>query len=153
MCLGVEYYENGERVVVLFGRANARLPVRTRNGRVVMVKWGTRTADLGVEDESGPGHIKTWPGGAWAWLGDVRAGKWDKLTPKPVKIIATRFMVLDEQQVQRWFPLPRRCHLQGLLADAGRERRVYVVTVPAPPTYRFWPRIVGAAPPGSLPGS
>lgn len=37
--------------------------------------------------------------------------------------------------------------LPGLVAEIGHERRVYVVTIPAPDEYRHisdrWPRVVG----------
>jgi hypothetical protein len=109
-----------------------------------MVLWGARSGIPGVEDDTGPGHIKTWPDGGWATLDDVRAGKWNRFNPKPVKIAVNRFVVIDEHHQPRWTYLTRGQYLQGLLAQAGSERRVYVVTVHSPERLpgAVWPRIV-----------
>lgn len=144
MCIGVEYFENEEPRRVYVTQSGAQLPVRLRSGRIVMVTWGARAGIPGVEDDTGPGHIKTWPDGGWAALDDVRAGKWSRFDPKPVKIAVNRFVVFDEHQQPRWTYLTRGQYLQGLLAHAGSERRVYVVTVHSPERLpgAVWPRIV-----------
>lgn len=144
MCVGVEFFQNDEPQRVYVTHAHARLPVRLRGGRVVMMLWGARANVPGVEDDTGPGHMKTWPEGGWAPLDDVRAGKWGRFDPKPVKIAVNRFVVIGNDHVSRWTYLRRGQYLQGLVAQAGNERRVYVVTVHPPEGVpgAVWPRVV-----------
>ena len=144
MCVGVEYFVDGEPVTIYVTQRDARLPVRLRGGRIKLVTWGAREGVPGVEDDTGPGHIKTWPSGGWAPLDDVRADKWRRYDPKPVKIAINRFVVVDKWHVPRWTYLTHGQYLQGLLAEAGRERRVYVVTVHSPERLPgvIWPRII-----------
>jgi hypothetical protein len=147
MCWGVEYFRDSELVTVYFEQKNPLLPVRLRGGRVVFVKWGARRAGIGVEDDTGPGHIATWQDGAWAPRELINTYAWQRYDPKPVKIAVARFVVVDEQHLPRWFVLERGQYLQGLLAKAGGERRVYVVTVPPPKELAgaVWPRILNTS--------
>ena len=144
MCIGVEYFRDGEPVRVYVTQGGAQVPVRLRNGRIVTVKWGARAGVPGVEDDTGAGHIRTWPEGGWAPLDDVHAEKWHKFDPKPVKITVNRFVVVDEHQLPRWTFLKKGQYLQGLLAHARGDRRVYVVTVHTPEGLPgvAWPRII-----------
>ncbi len=146
MCIGVEYFKDGEPVRVYVTQGGAQLPIRLRGGRVVMVKWGARSAIPGVEDDTGPGHIRTWPNGGWAALDDIRSDAWKRYDPKPVKVVINRFVVVDRHHLPRWTYLKRGQYLQGLLAHAGHERRVYVVTTHPPERLPgvVWPRVISA---------
>ena len=108
------------------------------------MKWGARRAGIGVEDDTGPGHIATRQEGGWVQREAIGTYVWQRYDPKPVKIAAARFVVVDEHHLPRWFALERGQYLQGLLAKAGGERRVYVVTVPVPERAgcSVWPRVV-----------
>jgi hypothetical protein len=61
--------------------------------------------------------------------------------------MASRF-VLNHAQLgpPRFFALGRGEYIQGLLAQAALQRRVYVVTVPPPPEHADqldeWPRVI-----------
>ena len=106
--------------------------------------------------DNAPGWGAKFPQTGWAPLEDVRAQKWARVEPRPVKIIASRFMITDKWSVERWFDLRPRQFIQGLLATLGADKRVYVVTVPVPGRYgddvaerTVWPRIVTAR--GSAP--
>jgi hypothetical protein len=144
MCIGVEYFRDGESVRVYVTQRNPLIPIRLKSGRVTFLKWGARGACQGVEGDTGPGHIQTWPEGGWAALDEIRAGRWSKLDPKPAKIAVAGFAIVDEHHVRRWTQLRRGQYLQGLVAQAGRERRVYVVTIQSPGSLpgTLWPRII-----------
>ncbi len=47
-----------------------------------------------------PGHMRTWPDGGWTTPDEMRAEKWRRFDPKPVKIVISRFMVIGEVEVQ-----------------------------------------------------
>ena len=106
--------------------------------------WGARRVGIGVEDDTGPGHIAIWQEGGWVPLETIGEYAWQRYDPKPVKIAVARFVVVDQYTNPRWFALERGQYLQGLLATAGGERRVYLVTVPPPENLgrSVWPRIV-----------
>lgn len=139
MCGGVEYQDGARTARVFFPQPEARLPVRRRDGGVAWLPWGRR------EDEA-----VALPGGGWARLESIQAGKWDRYRPRPVLIPVIRFMEKDRDGRSHWFDVPERCMVQGLLATGGGERRVYVVTVDAPedlsPLHDRWPRLVEKIP-------
>jgi hypothetical protein len=76
----------------------------------------------------------------------VLSGAWERFEPRPVRVVASRFMLADAQLGPIFFSLRRGEFIQGLLAQTGAQRRLYIVTVDAPPEqrerWREWPRIV-----------
>lgn len=148
MCVGVEFFEDDQRRQVYVGQPGAQLPVKRRDGGVVMIRWDTATAQTYVDDNNTPGRLQKFPQGGWARLESIKADEWARYNPRPVKIAVARFVQVDSMQVPHWIELRRGQYLQGLVAEIGYDHRVYVVTVPAPDEYRHisdrWPRVVGA---------
>lgn len=118
MCSGIEH----EDQLHLWKDPDVRLPVLCRDGSVEWLLWGQRH---GV-----PGDFVQGP---CARLESVREGRWNRYAPRPVKIPLTRFMERDQRNRPCWVAVaPDQC-LQGLIAHHGDDRRIYVVTVDAPP--------------------
>jgi hypothetical protein len=135
MCGGVECKDGGRVLRVYFPSPKAALPVRLKSGDTLWLPWGRR------EGES-PGL----PRGGWARIESIRNGRWEKYQPRSVVIPALRFMEKDRRQVSHWFDIPEGRMIQGLVANAGAESRVYVVTTGVPSEYPDfhdrWPRLV-----------
>ena len=147
MCAGIEYLRDGERVVRLFrlaGRGVARPPTRWRD---LVLSLG-RAPSLLLRRRQSNGHAKRFPEEHCARLEDIHANKWASYEPRPVRILASRFIQLDPMIGPVYFPLKRGEFIQGLLASISDNHRVYVVTVPAPAQYADrwpeWPRIISA---------
>jgi hypothetical protein len=152
MCDAVEYFLGGERKTSYFSTPNAELPVVHRGGAISFYRWGALGAAYIARDNIAGWGAK-FPETGWALLEEIRAGKWTWLEPKAVRILCSRFVRVDAWQVPRYFELKPRQFIQGLLAHINPyHKRVYVVTVPAPPSYAHgwpdWPRIVGNSPIG-----
>ena len=148
MCHGIEYIREGERVTVYFDLARAELPIRKRNGAIDFVTWGAR-ADRYLSDDNTPGYLLKFPVGGWAPRLSILAGAWQKFEPRPVRIVASRFILVHAQLGSVFFALQAGEYIQGLLAQTAMQRRVYVVTV-APPAEHAqdwveWPRIIKTA--------
>lgn len=144
MCAGIETDQQGKAARVYFPVPHAALPVLQRDGGEIMLMWGAR----GKEYAAGNPRIK-WPEGGWARLESIQSGRWDAFDPQPVKIPAQGFMEKDADGKSHWFKLEPGQFIQGLIAHAGEERRVYVVTVSPPPEHAHihdrWPRIVSTS--------
>jgi len=117
MCSGIEYEEQ----LHVWQDAAVRLPVLLRDGGVAWLPWGGRHGLETIFHE-----------GPCARLESIRAGKWDRFSPRPVKIPLSRYMERDGKGRPCWTRVGPGQHLQGLLASAGGEQRVYVVTVESP---------------------
>lgn len=137
MCGGAEFLVKNEIVKVFFPNPKATLPVVMKNGEPELIPWGRR------QDQ--PGSL---PLGGWARLDSIRAGKWNYLNPKPVKLAIHSFMEKDKDKNSHWFDLQEHEFLQGLFVFNQQEQRVYVVTTEAPEETRDihlrWPRIISA---------
>lgn len=134
MCGGVLFTYQGRELRVFFPNPKAVLPVRTKSGGVEILTWGRRKEDQGLL-----------PPGGWARLDSIRAGRWDKWFPVPVKLPVTRFMEKDTHGKSHWFDITGGHWIQGLVARDADERRVYVVTIkPELPdaVHDRWPRIL-----------
>lgn len=144
MCHGIEYVLEDERLVVYFDARGAQVPVRRRSGAVEFMPWGAR-GERYLSDDNTPGYLLKFPVGGWASRESIRSGAWQKFEPRPVRIVASRFVFVDAQLGARYFELKRGEYIQGLLAASGTQRRVYVVTVEPPAEHRglqAWPRVV-----------
>jgi putative SOS response-associated peptidase YedK len=135
MCGGV-YYKKGDEVVrTYFPNPKAQLPVMTADGDTELVQWGRREGQEGNLPMTG-----------WARLDSIRAGKWKRCAPIPVKIPVLSFMEKDYQGQSHRYDLDGDQFIQGLLAQSGHEKRVYVVTIQ--PTeeqadiHNRWPRVL-----------
>jgi hypothetical protein len=121
MCGGVAYLNGSEVVRTYFPNPQARLPVLRRDGVVELVRWGRRESDK---------ECLTLPRGGWARLDSLRAGKWDRWFPKPIRIPALSYMEKDPRGCSNWFDLSGLDALQGVLVmEPGEDIRVYVVTM------------------------
>jgi hypothetical protein len=147
MCHGIEYVRDDERVVVYFDLERATLPVRKRSGAVEFLPWGAR-GDRYLTLDNTPGYLLKFPVGGWASRDSIREGAWQKFEPVPVRIVASRFVLVDGQLGPVFHALERGEYIQGLLARTGGQRRVYVVTVEPPAEHtgrwQLWPRIIKA---------
>ena len=148
MCAGIEYLRDGERVCVYFGSPGVALPVLRRGGGISFYRWGALRACYYADDNLS-GHAKRFPEEHCARLEDIHANKWASYEPRPVRILASRFIQLDPMIGPVYFALKRGQCVQGLLASISDNHRVYVVTVPAPAEYADrwpeWPRIIRSA--------
>ena len=144
MCHGIEYVRDDERVLVYFDVDRAQLPVRKRSGAVEFLPWGAR-GDRYLEHDNTPGYLLKFPVGGWASRDSIRGGAWQKFEPVPVRVVASRF-ILDSQIGPTFFALQPGEYIQGLLAQSGGQRRVYVVTVDPPEEHaekwKLWPRVI-----------
>lgn len=135
MCGGVYYQKDGEVHRSYFPNPKAQLPVLTADGDTELVQWGRREKQGGQLPVTG-----------WARLDSIKAGKWQRCDPIPVKIPVLSFMEKDYQGQSHWYDLTKDQFIQGLLAQAGSEKRVYVVTVPPGAEnahiHNRWPRII-----------
>ena len=133
MCGGIEYQDQK----IYFPQPGASLPVRLRDGNVTWIAWGRR------KDEA----IGKFPNGGWARLNSIKSGKWKPWHPRPVLIVANRFMEKDQNNESHWIPLDTSMVIQGLLAERNNELRVYVVTTIAVLTvlldWRAWNGAIG----------
>ena len=145
MCDGIEYVLEDERVVVHFDIQGAELPIRMRGGAVQFVRWGAR-GERYLSDDNTPGYLLKFPVGGWASRESIQSGAWQKFEPRPVRIVAARFLFEDDRLGAHFFALDRGEYIQGLLAMSGTHRRVYVVTTSPPAqhadAFDRWPRII-----------
>lgn len=98
MCGGIEY----EGHKIYFPNPEARLPVRTRDGNVSWVPWGSRDT---------VGRL-TFPNGGWARLDSIAAGKWKPWHPRPVLIACDRFMEKDKEGISHWLDVVPQMAIQ-----------------------------------------
>lgn len=107
------------------------LPILRRDGGIEWVQWGL---PYGAD-------VKGVPAGACARRESLLEGKWKRLNPRPVKIMAEAFMERDGKKQPHWFEISDRLAIQGamivlkneLFTGAWGSTRaiVYVVTEPA----------------------
>jgi len=147
MCDAIEYHAEDKTITVYFDSTCPQVPIRQPNGRVRFYTWGSRRGEyLSVGSE--PGHIRKFPLGGYAALEAIKRHEYSNYEPKPVRIIASRFIQIDPMIGPRHFPLKPHEYIQGLLAKLGWSYCVYVVTVPMPEEYEgrweYWPRVVSS---------
>lgn len=148
MCIAVEFFKNGERVLVRGDVDGGDLPVRLRNGEVRLYRWGSSGRPR-VYDEA-PGYLLNWPAGGWVALDVLKRGEWWQLKPAPVRVAAARFLVFRTNGSvtwEDWIDLKPGEYLQGALAQRHGDYRVYVVTIDPPAKSQGaspWPRVVTA---------
>ena len=85
------------------------------------------------------------PLGGWARLESIYEGRWDRWSPRPVKLMVSQFMEKDIEGHSHWFDLTPGKWVQGLVARWESEQRVYVVTITpelADAIHERWPRIL-----------
>lgn len=135
MCWAAHYSHAGRNRQSRFEHGGARLPVSARRGaQVLLLAWGRRPRERGAL-----------PAGGWAKLTHIQAGLWDKFLPRPVKLPVHAFAERNVTGQEQWFEITRGQYIQGCVAHAGTERRVYVVTLDCSPEeteYERWPRVV-----------
>ena len=134
MCIGIEYFIDGERQTVYFDSKVPELPVLGHGAGLGFYRWGVRGPTYHLSDNT-PGWLQKFPETGWAPLAEIRAGKWERYEPQPVRIIASRFIQVNSWLVPCYFSLEPGEFIQGLLATITHDHRVYVVTVPAPPQH------------------
>jgi hypothetical protein len=134
MCNSVIYHYQGHERKTQFSDPNALLPVKSKQQGVLLLPWGRRTHQSGQL-----------PLGGWARHASIQSGRWDPYFPKPVRLPIDQFLSEDVMHATRWYRLTRGQWIQGLLAQVGEEKRIYIVTLtPEAPDslYDRWPRIL-----------
>lgn len=130
----VTYHYLGKPSTTYFSQAKALLPVKLANEQIKLVPWGRR-----LQENS------EMPLGGWALLSSIHQGKWQHLSPKPVRLSIEKFMIIDYENHTCWYEIMRGQWVQGLLAQLDQEYRVYIVTVipeRLDTYYDRWPRII-----------
>ncbi len=138
MCGGVEvagrFTGNGRARRIYFQSPGAELPVVQPDGSIQWIPWGRRPRQPGALPASG-----------WARENCMTLEALERYRPQAVKIAVQRYMERDRAQQPHWFDLVASQCLQGVLLEAERERRVYVVIGQPPPGCEFiqdrWPLI------------
>lgn len=134
MCVSVKYHYEGHSIETEFSNPQAKLPVRTKSGGLILVPWGRRQGQRG-----------NLPVGGWARTASINAGRWQTYGPRPVKVEIDIFMEEDYSHRKQWFQLVSGQCIQGLVAQHGDEQRVYIVTIVPEhecAVYERWPRIL-----------
>jgi hypothetical protein len=137
MCGGVYYLIDGQEARTYFPNPKAQLPVKMRDGSLVLLPWGRRKNQAGKL-----------PMGGWARLDSIYGGRWDRWFPTPVKLMISQFMEKDIEGNSHWYDLTPGKWVQGLVAHWDNERRVYVVTITPEhedAVHERWPRILSGA--------
>ena len=102
MCVGIEYFLDGERKAAYFESEEAELAVLQRGGAMRFYPWGARRSTYYVAGNT-PGWGAKFPETGWAPLEDIRAGRWARFEPRSVRIVASRFVQVDSWKVPRYF--------------------------------------------------
>jgi hypothetical protein len=145
MCVGIEYFLDGEAVTVYFDSDRPDRPVRIRGGKIAFYRWGARGGIY--TDDNTPGWLQKFPEGGHASLESIRAERWINYEPRPVRILASRFFQINSMRIPCYFALKRGEFIQGLIATITSHKRLYVVPAPAEHAHDWqeWPRIVRRA--------
>lgn len=123
------------RHTITFANPNAKIPVKTKGEHRIFLPWGRRCNERGEL-----------PIGSHIHLAHIHAGVWDRFFPVPVKCVdISHFRLVDLYGVGHWFTLPGGKWIQGLVARAKTEQRVYLVSLAYDLDQRpfdYWPRIL-----------
>ncbi len=137
MCGGVYFHFQNDDFRIYFPNPKAVLPVRMRDHSLQLLGWGRRKGQAGAL-----------PFGGWARLDSIHAGRWDRYFPRPVKLPVAAFMERDIEGNSHWYDITKGQWIQGLVARAGSEQRIYVVTVEptmSDAVHERWPRILSGS--------
>ncbi len=119
-----------------FSNPQSKLPVRDKQGQIVLKIWGRRPTDKG-----------RLPLGSIARMAHYQSGRWDAYFPKSVRILVKGFCVADVAGNEHWMMLPKGQFIHGICASYDAELRIYVLSQDSPPEeaeFETWPRIVAA---------
>ncbi|WP_146042083.1 hypothetical protein [Chromobacterium sinusclupearum] len=125
MCAGIEF--NGQPI--RWADQHPILPVLMRDGSVEWCQWG----------RPGVAWTTSTPSGGLLPLEDIRARKWARFHPKPVKIPARAFLLLDSEDKEHWINIADGFVIQGAAISSPQmighkvepRPRVYIITIPA----------------------
>ncbi|MCB5185134.1 hypothetical protein LG201_07945 [Methylobacillus gramineus] len=136
MCRGVKFTDaSGLETKILFPHLTSALPIKYKDGKIKWLRWGNN-----LEEKEGGFFV-----GGWARKTSLDQGKWDKLKPEKVNIMAHEFMGKDQSRISHWIDIPEGHAIQGVIATHHNERRIYVVTTEPPEEYAWigdrWPLI------------
>lgn len=135
MSEAVVFYYHDQIHTVYFNQANAKLPVKLKNGRTQLVSWGRR------ENEN-----SSMPLGGWARQMNLRSAihnRWHGCSWKSVQIPVRKFMEKNFEGKSCWYNITKGQCIQGLLVRQKNECRLYIVTVDPETTYHYrWPDLV-----------
>lgn len=124
----------GRMCKILFSDVQAQLPLLTRNATPRWVTWGRRLHESG-----------DLPAGGTLLQSALQLPEWQVLFPKPVKIMATGFLLRDLEDRIRYYPLVKDQLLQGVWVRQGPEVRVYLLMQPVigvNALHTQWPRVL-----------
>lgn len=132
MCQRVIYFLPTQKHLVSFNDFKARLPVLLQNGQVKPLLWGKKA-----------NYSNSLPTGSWLSLDSIKAGKWDKFFPKPVKLPIRSFSVLNNRGIEHWFDITAEKVIQGTVIKHEKDYYVYIVMLPIQSgEYPHWPRLL-----------
>ncbi len=125
MCTGIEF--NGQRI--RWTDHHPMLPVLMRDGSAEWCQWG----------RPGVAWSTDTPSGGLLSLEDIRARKWARFHPKPVKIPAHAFLLLDSDDIEHWINIADGLAIQGAAISSPQMNghkvetmpRLYIITIPA----------------------
>lgn len=137
MCRAVRFRFDEKDWQVRFSQYNARLPLlNPRTKEVALLTWGRR-----------PREASKLPNGGWARRVTIQSGRWDKFSPRPVRIVIAEFCETDVTGREQWFEVTKGNFVQGLLATFENQKRVYIVTLDTSLEevhFERWPRIIAS---------
>lgn len=136
MCRGIKLTDHsGMEKRIEFPHPKAALPIQSVEGQIKWLRWGNN-----LEEKEGGFFI-----GGWARQISLEQGKWDKLKPETVDLVADEFLSRDLERNPHWIDIPPGHAIKGIIATHHDERRVYVITTEPPEEYAWmndrWPLI------------
>ena len=134
MIRAVKYHFDERDWEVRFANPKAKLPVRDKQGQIVLKAWGRRPTDRG-----------RLPLGSTARMAHYQTDRWSAYFPKSVRVMVKAFCVADVAGNEHWFGIQPGQFIHGICASYDAELRIYILSQDSPPEeaeYETWPRVV-----------
>ena len=136
MIRAVKYHFDERDWESRFSNPQSKLPVRDKQGQIVLKTWGRRPTDKG-----------RLPLGSIARMAHFQSGRWNAYFPKSVRVMVKEFCVVDVAGNERWYGLPKGQFIHGICASYDAELRIYILSLDSPPEeaeFETWPRILSS---------
>lgn len=135
MLSAITYTYQNQHYEINFKNLNARIPLRLKSGEITLVPWGRR--------KSQPGKL---PLGGTIHLDSIYTGQFNKLQPRPVKVILDSFMIYDFDNQPHWYDNTNSLGtVQGIVLRHEYEQRGYIVVIQPDIEFAYhsmWPRYI-----------
>lgn len=118
MCQAIRFTIHNQSITVNFADPNPCVPVLMRNGNLQIIPWGN------------PSKIHSFfPPGSTVHINDLRLDKLRYFHPRAVSILCQAYMLLDENNHERWFDLEtqNKHGLKAITTRVNDKDRVYIV--------------------------